>query len=51
MQNQKIASHLAQVKPIVKKGKRLIFRASIRLKDGSKLLAGDYGLKGFPIWV
>jgi len=30
---------------------RLIFRASITLKNGKKIYAKDYGYKGFPIWV
>lgn len=34
-----------------RKGKRLIFRASITLPGGTKLYTKDYGLKGFPIWV
>lgn len=34
-----------------RKGMRLIFRASITLKDGKKIYAKDYGYKGFPIWV
>lgn len=32
-------------------GYRLIFRASITLRDGSKIFARDYGLRGFPILV
>lgn len=35
----------------VPKGYRLIFRASKTLKDGTKIYARDFGLKGFPILV
>ena len=28
-----------------------IFRASITLKDGSKIYAKDYGKRAFRIWV
>jgi hypothetical protein len=34
-----------------RKGKRLIFRASVTLPDGTKVYAKNYGLRGFPIWV
>lgn len=32
-------------------GYRLIYRASIRLKNGTILYARDYGRRGFPIWI
>lgn len=32
-------------------GYRLIYRATVTRKDGTKLKAADYGLRGFPIWV
>lgn len=32
-------------------GKRLIFRAWITLKNGTRLYARDYGLKAFALWV
>lgn len=32
-------------------GYRLIFRASKTLKDGTKIYARDYGLRGFPILI
>ncbi len=28
-----------------------IIRASITLKDGTKIYARDYGKRGFPIWI
>ena len=28
-----------------------IFRASMKLKDGTVIYARDYGLRGFPIWI
>ena len=51
MSNSKIASILANVNPVSKAGKRLIFRASIHLKDGTKIYAREYGIRGFPIWI
>ena len=51
MSDSKIASILAIIKPVSKAGKRLIFRASIHLKDGSIIYAKDYGIRGFPIWI
>jgi hypothetical protein len=35
----------------VPKGFRLIFRAWKRDKDGNKLYAKDYGLRGWPLFV
>lgn len=37
-------------KLVVPPGYRLIFRGSI-VKDGKKILASQYGLRGFPILV
>lgn len=51
MSDSKIASILALVNPVSKAGKRLIFRASIHLKDGTKIYAREYGIRGFPIWI
>lgn len=28
-----------------------IIRASVTLKDGTKIYARDYGKRGFPIWI
>lgn len=30
---------------------RLIFRPSIRLPDGKRIYAWQYGKKAFPIWI
>ena len=36
----------------LKGGERMyIIRASITLKDGTKIYARDYGKRGFPIWI
>jgi len=32
-------------------GKRKIFRAWKRDKDGNKIWARQFGLRGFPIWI
>lgn len=42
-----VEKHLVSLK---KNGNKLIFRGSITIK-GKKLLASDYGLRGFPIWI
>lgn len=34
-----------------KDGHRLIFRASITLRNGEVIYARDYGMRGFPIWI
>lgn len=47
--SNKIALISALLKPEATKGKHLIFRSSIRLKDGSVIYASNYGLRGFPI--
>lgn len=32
-------------------GRRLIFRAWIRKKDGTKIWARQFGKRAFPIWI
>lgn len=40
-----------KVKIVVPKGHRMIFRASKKDKNGNKIYARDYGLRGFPIFI
>lgn len=35
----------------IRAGKRLIFRAWITSKNGTRLYAKDYGLRAFALWV
>jgi len=34
-----------------RQGRRLLFRAWIRKKDGTKVWARQYGKRAFPIWI